>query len=50
MPGRDGGERWLARLERWPRYVAGMLTETTYILGLMIVALLVAVLAFALWR
>jgi hypothetical protein len=50
MAGRKRGERGLTRLERWPQYFAGMLTETAYILGLTLVAFLIAVLAIALYR
>jgi hypothetical protein len=44
------GERGLARLEKWPQYLAGALTETTFILGLTLVAFLLAMLATVIFR
>ena len=48
MAGRERSEFWLAHWERWPRYIAGVLTETVYIIGLTLVAFLIAVIAMAL--
>jgi hypothetical protein len=39
----------LTRRDKWPRYAAGMLTETAFILGLTILALGLAVLAMAIF-
>jgi hypothetical protein len=50
MPGRELGERGLARRERWPRYIAGMLTETLYVFALTLAAYLIAALAIVLAR
>lgn len=50
MRGRELGERGLVRREQWSRYIAGMLTETLYVLVLTLVALLVASLAMVLSR
>jgi hypothetical protein len=47
MNGDRPQERGLARRERWPRYLAGMLTETAFIAGLAVVALLFALIAKA---
>lgn len=43
-------ERGITRLERWPLYIGGILTETLYVLGLTGAALLMAVIAMAIWR
>ena len=50
MPERTRDKRGLARLEHWPGYFAGMLTESVYVLGLTLVAFLIALLAIALYR
>ena len=39
----------LTRPERWPRYAAGMLTETAFVLGLTVIAFVLAVLAKAIF-
>jgi len=41
------GERGLTRSDRWPGYLAGMLTEIGFILGLSAVALALALAARA---
>ncbi len=43
-------ERGLTRLEQWPLYGGGILTETLYVLVLTGAALLMAVIAMAIWR
>ncbi len=43
-------ERGLTRLERWPLYIGGILTEAFYVLVLTGAALLMAVIAMAIWR
>lgn len=40
-------ERGLTRKEKWPQYIAGMLAETAFILGLTALAFLFAVIAKA---
>lgn len=50
MPNGRSGERGLARREKWPRYLAGMLTETAFILGLTLAAFMLAVLAMVIYR
>lgn len=40
-------ERGLTSRERWPNYIGGVLTETGFILGLTAIALLMAVIAKA---
>lgn len=47
MNGNTSNDRGLTRRERWPRYLAGMVAETGFILGLALIALLIAVLAKA---
>jgi hypothetical protein len=47
MNGDRPHERGLTRRERWPHYATGMLTETAFILGLAAFALLLAVIAKA---
>lgn len=47
MNGDRPHEGGLTRRERWPRYLAGMLTETAFILGLAAVAFLLALVAKA---
>lgn len=40
-------EHGLAHRDKWPQYAAGMLAETGFILGLTLIALLLAVIAKA---
>ena len=47
MKGRQLGERGLTSRENWPNYIGGILTETGFILGLTGIALLMAVIAKA---
>jgi hypothetical protein len=42
--------RMLLRRDKWPQYLGGMLTETAFILALTGLALLMAVIAKAVWR
>lgn len=41
------GERGLTSKENWPEYIGGVLTETAFILGLTLVAYIMAVVAKA---
>ena len=50
MPREGHRDRRLARLENWPQYLAGMLTEMAFIVGLTLVAVLIAVLAMVIYR
>lgn len=50
MPRSGYTDRGLTRRENWPRYLVGMLTETAFILGLTLVAVLIAVLAMVIYR
>jgi hypothetical protein len=43
-------ERSLTRLERWPLYIGGILTEAFYVLVLTGAALVMALVAKTLWR
>lgn len=47
MRSKRPNERGIARLENWPGYLVGMLTETGFILALTGLALLMAVVAKA---
>ncbi len=47
MKPRRLGERGLTDRENWPAYIGGILTETGFILGLTAIALLMAVVAKA---
>ena len=47
MKTRRLGERGLTDRENWPSYFGGMLTETGFILGLTVLAFLMAVVAKA---
>ena len=49
MNGDRSANRGLTRREKWPQYVAGMVTETAFILGLALVAFLLAVVAKAIF-
>lgn len=40
----------LTARQHWGKYAAGMATETLFILGLSVVALLLAVVATVIWR
>lgn len=50
MVPRKPGFRTLLSRENWPQYLGGMLTETTFILALTALAILMAVVAKAVWR
>lgn len=41
------GERGLTSRENWPEYAGGMITETAFILGLTVLAFIMAVVAKA---
>jgi tetrahydromethanopterin S-methyltransferase subunit B len=45
--GEKATDRGITRLDKWPRYMAGMMTEAAFVFGLTVVALLIAVLARA---
>lgn len=47
MNGDRPRESGITRRDRWPRYLAGVLTETAFIVGLAVVALLFALIAKA---
>jgi hypothetical protein len=47
MAGKRPVERGLTSRENWPEYLGGILTETAFILGLTLIALLMAVVAKA---
>ena len=47
MRGKQPSERGLTSRENWPDYIGGMLTETAFILGLTLIALVMAVVAKA---
>jgi len=44
------GGRGIARRENWPLYLGGVLTEVGFILGLTLVAFLLALVATVIWR
>ena len=46
---RDEGYPSLTAREHWGRYSAGILTETLFILGLTLLAYVLAVIAMAIW-
>jgi len=46
---KDEGYPSLTAREHWGRYSAGMLTEAVFILGLMLIAFVLAVIAMAIW-
>ena len=50
MAQHERAERGITRLEHWPLYGGGILTETLYVLALTGAALLMAVIAMAIWR
>ena len=48
-PRKDEGYPSLTAREHWGRYSAGILTETLFILGLTLLAYVLAVIAMAIW-
>lgn len=42
--------RRLTHRQNWPQYTGGILTETAFILGLTLIAYLLAVVATVIWR
>ena len=46
---RDEGYPSLTAREHWGRYSAGIITETLFILGLTLIAYILAVIAMAIW-
>ncbi|MCE5202636.1 MAG: hypothetical protein LLG24_00210 [Actinomycetia bacterium] len=47
---RRRGENGITHIKRWPDYIGGILTETGFILGLTLVAFLLAVIAQVIYR
>ncbi|MHB8706645.1 MAG: hypothetical protein ACYC77_09035 [Coriobacteriia bacterium] len=50
MANRKRSDRSITDRRHWPDYVGGILTETGYILGLTLVAYILAVIATVIWR
>ncbi len=47
MRGKQPSERGLTSRENWPDYIGGLLTETAFILGLTLIAFVMALVAKA---
>ena len=44
------GERGITHSKNWPDYFGGIVTETGYILGLTLIAYILAAIAKVIWR